>query len=451
MTATSFSLVGTRSRDYDEVVMGSHHHHDHGSSSSSASPSSATVLGLATGFEGGPMFANPSIYQLCMGDIYEVVGSVLPDPSFALDSSGEMAGAVTVRPVPLFTADQWQELERQTLIYKYMMASLPVPPQLLMSLTKGPSNPPPYGAGRSLRSSLELGISSNSSDPEPWRCRRTDGKKWRCSRDVAPDQKYCERHSHKNRPRSRKPVECSSLHFNKTKKNDHDKTLGHLAISQPTKSQISTVDPTLFSTIPSSYDQLRYLEWFMNGETVSVTSNSTQEWQETVQAKIRLRREYIMCDYRDQHHLNMQAQAQLPEYSVGSGLVEEALNLNQRQTQETKNLINGWSKGVAEQRHVINTNVSSKHRLLPLSSLTLSTGSTVNHEPKKGEMGREREEVGGGVVNHGSWMDSAPGGPLAEALCLGFGSCVKGGSDTRGFSSTTSSSCSSKSSHSPRI
>lgn len=189
----------------------------------------------------------------------------------------------------------------------------------------------------------------------------------------------------------------------------------------------------------------------MNGETVSVTSNSTQEWQETVQAKIRLRREYIMCDYRDQHHLNMQAQAQLPEYSVGSGLVEEALNLNQRQTQETKNLINGWSKGVAEQRHVINTNVSSKHRLLPLSSLTLSTGSTVNHEPKKGEMGREREEVGGGVVNHGSWMDSAPGGPLAEALCLGFGSCVKGGSDTRGFSSTTSSSCSSKSSHSPRI
>lgn len=61
---------------------------------------------------------------------------------------GEMAGAVTVRPVPLFTADQWQELERQTLIYKYMMASLPVPPQLLMSLTKGPSNPPPYGAGR---------------------------------------------------------------------------------------------------------------------------------------------------------------------------------------------------------------------------------------------------------------------------------------------------------------
>lgn len=51
---------------------------------------------------------------------------------------------------------------------------------------------------------------SSGSDPEPWRCRRTDGKKWRCSRDVAPDQKYCERHAHKNRPRSRKHVEIQS-------------------------------------------------------------------------------------------------------------------------------------------------------------------------------------------------------------------------------------------------
>lgn len=50
---------------------------------------------------------------------------------------------------------------------------------------------------------------SNSMDPEPWRCRRTDGKKWRCSRNTAPDQKYCERHMHRGRPRSRKPVEDS--------------------------------------------------------------------------------------------------------------------------------------------------------------------------------------------------------------------------------------------------
>ncbi|KAM7264256.1 hypothetical protein ACFE04_001939 [Oxalis oulophora] len=48
-------------------------------------------------------------------------------------------------------------------------------------------------------------------DPEPGRCRRTDGKKWRCSRDVVAGQKYCERHVHRGRNRSRKPVENNTL------------------------------------------------------------------------------------------------------------------------------------------------------------------------------------------------------------------------------------------------
>lgn len=63
---------------------------------------------------------------------------------------------------------------------------------------------------------VELGFESvmqsgywgrGSMDPEPGRCRRTDGKKWRCSRDVVAGQKYCERHVHRGRNRSRKPVE----------------------------------------------------------------------------------------------------------------------------------------------------------------------------------------------------------------------------------------------------
>lgn len=163
-----------------------------------------------------------------------------------------------------FTAAQLQELERQTLIYKYMMASAPIPHELLLPITKSPSTSRvlpscqpnstnlfsfffPVILIKSLclkfldfiiyawesciesvilfkivvQGSMELRLLSNnsSSDPEPWRCRRTDGKKWRCSRDVAPEQKYCERHSHKSRPRSRKPVELpahrghnSSLH-----------------------------------------------------------------------------------------------------------------------------------------------------------------------------------------------------------------------------------------------
>lgn len=60
------------------------------------------------------------------------------------------------------------------------------------------------GAG----SLVNLGFLVNSTDPEPRRCRRTDGKKWRCSKDAAPDQKYCERHMHRGKPRSRKPVEA---------------------------------------------------------------------------------------------------------------------------------------------------------------------------------------------------------------------------------------------------
>ena len=48
-------------------------------------------------------------------------------------------------------------------------------------------------------------------DPEPHRCRRTDGKKWRCGKNVVPNQKYCERHMHRGRNRSRKPVETSQV------------------------------------------------------------------------------------------------------------------------------------------------------------------------------------------------------------------------------------------------
>lgn len=44
-------------------------------------------------------------------------------------------------------------------------------------------------------------------DPEPGRCRRTDGKKWRCSKEAFPDSKYCERHMHRGKNRSRKHVE----------------------------------------------------------------------------------------------------------------------------------------------------------------------------------------------------------------------------------------------------
>ncbi|KAM0013524.1 putative transcription factor interactor and regulator C3H-WRC/GRF family [Helianthus debilis subsp. tardiflorus] len=47
-------------------------------------------------------------------------------------------------------------------------------------------------------------------DPEPGRCRRNNGKKWRCVKDAYPDSKYCEHHMHRGRNHSRKPVESQS-------------------------------------------------------------------------------------------------------------------------------------------------------------------------------------------------------------------------------------------------
>ncbi|KAL0552918.1 hypothetical protein IC582_012052 [Cucumis melo] len=114
-----------------------------------------------------------------------------------------------------FTAAQWQELEHQALIFKYMVSGVPIPPELLYSI-KATSLDTPFisrlfphqypqvsAVGWNY---LQMG-SGRKIDPEPGRCRRTDGKKWRCSKEAYPDSKYCERHMHRGKNRSRKPVE----------------------------------------------------------------------------------------------------------------------------------------------------------------------------------------------------------------------------------------------------
>ncbi|KAG7036410.1 Growth-regulating factor 5 [Cucurbita argyrosperma subsp. argyrosperma] len=111
-----------------------------------------------------------------------------------------------------FTPTQWQELEHQALIFKYMVSGVPIPPDLIFSVKRSldssisarlfPHQPIGWGC-------FEMGF-GRKADPEPGRCRRTDGKKWRCSKEAYPDSKYCERHMHRGRNRSRKPVEISS-------------------------------------------------------------------------------------------------------------------------------------------------------------------------------------------------------------------------------------------------
>ncbi|CAN1785524.1 Growth-regulating factor 5 [Linum perenne] len=116
---------------------------------------------------------------------------------------------------PIFTATQWQELEHQALIYKYMVSGVPIPPQLLFSTLSSTAL-----ASSSSSSSIQYPKvgwggyfqvgNGKKGDPEPGRCRRTDGKKWRCSKEANhPNSKYCERHMHRGKNRSRKPVEIS--------------------------------------------------------------------------------------------------------------------------------------------------------------------------------------------------------------------------------------------------
>ncbi|XP_068664344.1 growth-regulating factor 3-like [Aristolochia californica] len=114
----------------------------------------------------------------------------------------------------LFSLSQWQELEVQLLIFKYMVAGVNVPMDLLILLQKSlpdklAFNSHFYPQGPSYQpGAAQTGYwGRDVADTEPGRCRRTDGKKWRCSRDVVAGKKYCERHMHRGRNRSRKLME----------------------------------------------------------------------------------------------------------------------------------------------------------------------------------------------------------------------------------------------------
>ncbi|CAL9065084.1 growth-regulating factor 6-like isoform X1 [Musa acuminata AAA Group] len=117
-----------------------------------------------------------------------------------------------------FAPSQWLELERQALIYKYIVAYVAIPPNLLIPIrtSLSPSGFSPFSVGSFGSSTLGWGSYhqryTGNDDLEPGRCRRTDGKKWRCSKDAVADQRYCERHLNRGRHRSRKRVEGCTRH-----------------------------------------------------------------------------------------------------------------------------------------------------------------------------------------------------------------------------------------------
>ncbi|AET02157.1 growth-regulating factor 4 [Medicago truncatula] len=133
---------------------------------------------------------------------------------------------------PLITEAQRRELDHQVFIFNHFAYNLPLPYYLLQF----PSNMSEY----SRRGSDYVTMV----DQEPHRCRRTDGKKWRCGKDTVPNQKYCERHMHRGRNRSRKLVETSQLN-SPLKTNPSGGGKSHAKLVPNIKSSVSNPNPLI--------------------------------------------------------------------------------------------------------------------------------------------------------------------------------------------------------------
>lgn len=183
-----------------------------------------------------------------------------------------------------FTQSQWQELQHQAMVYKYIACGVPIPHELIFSVKRSlesslasrlfPSQPLGWGC-------FQVGF-DRKVDTEPGRCKRTDGKKWRCSKEAYPDSRYCERHMHRGKNRSRKPVEVTSS----TKTSSISPTIssihGNLSIS--TNSTIPSISPfnlsplhhnpsSLVSEVPNSHNPT-HLNTFLQNSLSSSSSRS---------------------------------------------------------------------------------------------------------------------------------------------------------------------------------
>ncbi|KAL6543977.1 hypothetical protein OROGR_010474 [Orobanche gracilis] len=388
---------------------------------------------------GGALFSNTS--NQCVGDIYHTANSIFLSRSFQNTAFRASGGSMSMSGKALFTESQWQELERQNMIHKYIMAAVPIPPQLLL-----PTSTPLSSLSLCNTSGLDLRFPSSGSDPEPWRCKRTDGKKWRCSRDVAPDQKYCERHAHKSKPRSRKHVEVSSHATNYSHQ--------YLVLPANTNQRSSSQSPTM-----ASYDQTRCFEWFMRGggstsnttSTVSTSSRQQLRQQQVMQTPSSSPPRFDNTD----HNKNVSSYYQPQNYDDNKQVyyIPDTSNLqmsenhhhhhemdSSHRTQTTRHFFtDAWDKDIG-----FDVGINSKGLSASLSkkfspsalSLSMSGGgsnSGIGHEDDD-----EDGYLGIGVTDSTvSWMNttnSLPGGPLGEALCLGNPSanCSKSSCDDDG-------------------
>ncbi|KAK1392168.1 Growth-regulating factor [Heracleum sosnowskyi] len=330
-----------------------------------------------------------------------------------------------------FTRAQWKELERQAMIYKYIVASVPVPPHLLSSDITSLGN---YEC-----SSIYNLNYGNNKDAEPWRCKRTDGKKWRCSRDVAPHQKYCDRHMHRGKPRSRKPVEQQQQVSPTTtnKKTRHQLPQNDEAISKappapqeltignnPSSNLLKNVEKTEdFSLSLCTQHPNRDLDWMMESKMIAMDA-SEQQWHQlmsegsiyhtsTTDPSI-----FQHNDHGKEQKLNLLS---IPE--IGNSSTDE-YNMFLNPYYSPRDFVDAWSNDCNPENDSKNESSGATIGNLSPSSLNLSMSMAVSDsfdsemvQFGKGE-GRDAYQRCHGLswLSPVSWMGSTSGGPLAEVL-----------------------------------
>ncbi|XP_076893143.1 growth-regulating factor 1-like [Bidens hawaiensis] len=296
-----------------------------------------------------------------------------------------------------FTPTQWMELEHQALIYKYITVNAPIPSNLLIPIRKALETAAFCSfPGTNLRQAaygwggFHMGFSNNS-DPEPGRCRRTDGKKWRCSRDAVADQKYCERHMNRGRHRSRKPVE------------------GHAGHSVNNGRSTNTTTATGSAAVVS---------------TPVTTSRLNQQTQHQINRGNFIKNENVMSDKIQDSSVH----SKLSPSSIG--LKQEAIsvhsefgfvcsdsllnplqktdNLGQKPPNSLHQFMDDWPN--SDQSHFMSSNSSPVNERLNLSPLRmgLGVGNDTAHQ------------VFDEMSKPGNWIpvswESSSGGPLGEVL-----------------------------------
>ncbi|XP_008798914.1 growth-regulating factor 6-like [Phoenix dactylifera] len=389
--------------------------------------------------------------------------SSVPLASSYVGNAGLVSGSLDVKMHGVlagvkgpFTPLQWMELEQQALIYKYMNANAPIPTSLLISIRRslsssrftsfsaGSLGPNTFGWG-----SFHLGFSGNA-DPEPGRCRRTDGKKWRCSRDAVADQKYCERHMNRGRHRSRKPVEGQTGRAAKVMPINAT-TPAAPAVSGSgspnnftmAQQQKNNVKANITYSSPTQFDRVLANNELNNSHDLSMLNSVNSEPTETLFPIADQHNPFAELPSRANYGLISDSPFKLPSNSyLGNDNLVSSVEFNDQDSPANtfRHFIDDWHKKHSDSSTIIRTESemqSDKTQLsisIPVASSDFSSSSSSptheKHTPSSLKLSLDFDpdntHVGvGGHPNDGnqrqaSWLPtswgSSMGGPLGEAL-----------------------------------